>query len=160
MAREPINAKIQKIDNVDGRLTVNFESRDTILHKDEAVEKAVELLNGGKIIAIKSMGGYHLAVDARREDAVSRLREKKHRYGKPLAVMMQNVDEVEKYCLVNDFEKDILESHRAPIVLLKLKASGDPLAFSLTKGLSNVAIYTCTSHVNEQSRFSFGYDQW
>ncbi|MGI5859884.1 MAG: carbamoyltransferase HypF [Tepidanaerobacteraceae bacterium] len=150
MAGEPVNAKVQKIDNVDGRLTVNFKSRDTILHKNEAVEKAVEMLNDGKIIAIKSMGGYHLAVDARREDAVSRLREKKHRYGKPLAVMMQNVDEVEKYCLVNDFEKDILESHRAPIVLLKKKAGGDPLAFSLTTGLNTVGVmlpYTPIHHI-------------
>jgi hydrogenase maturation protein HypF len=150
VAGEPVNAKVQKIDNVDGRLTVNFKSRDTILHKNEAVEKAVEMLNDGKIIAIKSMGGYHLAVDARREDAVSRLREKKHRYGKPLAVMMQNVDEVEKYCLVNDFEKDILESHRAPIVLLKKKAGGDPLAFSLTTGLNTVGVmlpYTPIHHI-------------
>lgn len=140
MARESVRGKIQIIDTADYSPVFRFKTQDMILHETEAIEKAVELIKQGKIIAIKGIGGYHLAVDALNEDAVSRLRERKHRYGKPLAVMMQSMDEVKKYCIVSDSEREILESHRAPIVLLKRREAGDPMAYSLTLGLDTVGV--------------------
>jgi len=78
-----------------------YQAQDEVLHDYEAICKAVDMIKQGKIIAVKGIGGYHLAVDARNEAAVSRLRQKKHRYGKPLAVMMLNTTEVEKYCEIS-----------------------------------------------------------
>lgn len=132
MAQVAIYEKIQPI--------VYFQSQGGTLYKEAAVSKAVEMIKQGKIIAIKGLGGYHLAVDAQNEEAVSRLRQRKHRYGKPLAVMMLNTKEVEKYCEISASEKEILESLRSPIVLLKRKRGKAPLAFSLTKGLDTLGV--------------------
>lgn len=119
---------------------VYFQSQDGVLHKENALHQAVEMLKQGKIVAIKGVGGYHLAVDARNEAAVSRLRHRKHRYGKPLAVMMPNTEEVKKYCELSAQEREILKSQHAPIVLLKQKKGGAPLAYSLTKGLDTIGV--------------------
>ncbi|NLZ53378.1 MAG: carbamoyltransferase HypF, partial [Thermoanaerobacteraceae bacterium] len=132
MAKVAVHGKIQPL--------ISFQNQDGFLHNDEAVCKAADMINQGKIIAIKGIGGYHLAVDSRNEAAVLRLRQKKHRYGKPLAVMMLNTDEVKKYCEINDSEREILESQRAPIVLLKQKKDHNLLAFSLTKGLDTIGV--------------------
>jgi len=132
MAQVAIREKIQPL--------VYFQCQDGFFQRDEAVSKAVEMIREGKIVAVKGLGGYHLAVDARNEGAVSRLRQRKRRYGKPLAVMMPNTDEVKKYCELSDAERQILESQRAPIILLKQKKDGPQLAFSLTKGLDTVGV--------------------
>lgn len=80
---------------------------------------AVSVLREGKILAIRGLGGFHLAVDAENEKAVLRLRERKHRYAKPLALMVSDVDQVEKFCHVSEVERDSLMSPEAPIVLLE-----------------------------------------
>ena len=132
MAQVAVHEKVQPL--------VYYKSQDGRLHRDDAVTKAVELIQEGKIVAVKGLGGYHLAVDARNEAAVSRLRQRKRRYGKPLAVMMPNVDEVIKYCEMSDAEREILESQRAPIILLKQRRGGAQLAYSLTKGLDTIGV--------------------
>jgi len=136
---------------------VYFQSQDGFLQKNEAISKAVEMLKEGKIIAVKGLGGYHLAVDARNEAAVSRLRQRKHRYGKPLAVMMQNTDEVKKYCEISDYEQQILESHRAPIVLLKQKKDGAHLAYSLTKGLDTLGVMLPYTQIHKMLTEQVGF---
>lgn len=85
------------------------------------IKSVSEDLKRGKIVAIKGIGGYHLAVNALMYDAVLRLRERKFRYGKPLALMMKDINQVEKYCYLNNGEKELLLSQRRPIVLLKKK---------------------------------------
>mgnify|MGYP001773004802 CR=1 FL=1 len=79
-----------------------------------------EILNG-KIFAIKSYGGYHLVCDATNDKAVSKLRERKKREQKPLAIMCSCVEAIEKYCFVSNEEKEVLSSCEAPIVLLVRK---------------------------------------
>ena len=79
------------------------------------------LLKQGRIVALKGVGGFHLSVDARNEEAVRRLRERKGREAKPFAVMMRDMAVVRDCCELSDAECAALSSPEAPIVLLKKK---------------------------------------
>lgn len=103
-------------------------------------DKAVELLKKEKVVVIKGIGGFHLAVDARREEAVLRLRTKKFRYTKPLVVMMENIRQVEEYCIATENEKQLMESDKAPIVLVKIKNGDYKIAKSVAPGLNTIGI--------------------
>lgn len=84
----------------------------------ELFKKAIDC---GQIVALKGIGGFHIACDANNEKTVSRLRKQKLRYDKPFAVMMRNIETVLKYCELDDQEKHLLTSPAKPIVLLKKK---------------------------------------
>ena len=88
------------------------------LDKDPIVRTAA-LLKEGKTVAIKGIGGFHLACDALNEDAVSLLRERKGHVEKPFAVMMPDLETVRSYCFVGEAEEKLLTSSIAPIVLLE-----------------------------------------
>ena len=83
-----------------------------------------EALRSGKIVAVKGVGGFHLMVDARNEEAVSRLRLKKQREAKPLALLFPNLAQVQLICEVSTLEERLLRSPEAPIVLLRKRADG------------------------------------
>ena len=87
-----------------------------------AILKTRQLLGEGKIIAVKGLGGFHLACDATNENAVNELRRRKGRAGKPFAVMFANLTTLKRYCEVNEEEAALLTGHEKPIVLLKIKA--------------------------------------
>ncbi|HCK98894.1 MAG TPA: carbamoyltransferase HypF [Candidatus Marinimicrobia bacterium] len=93
-------------------------------------QKVAELFNSGKIIAVKGLGGFHLACDATSEAAVSLLRKRKYREDKPFAVMFPNIDVIKKYCGGNNLEISLLQSVAHPIVLLK-KVKKTDLAASI-----------------------------
>ena len=82
------------------------------------IEKTASLLKQGKIIAIKGIGGFHLACLASIESAVVTLRQRKHRKHKPFALMARDVSIVKQYCLVSDQEEYLLTDRVSPIVLL------------------------------------------
>jgi hydrogenase maturation protein HypF len=90
---------------------------------EEPVGAVVALLRAGKIVAVKGIGGFHLVVDATNQEAVVRLRERKHRLGKPLAVMVRDMEAVGRLCAVSDAEAKLLTSAERPIVLLRALAS-------------------------------------
>ncbi len=85
------------------------------------VDAVCTLLQKGEIVAIKGLGGIHLACDATNNTAVQKLRQRKQRYHKPFALMARDMEIIEQYCLVNHQEKELLESPAAPIVLLQKK---------------------------------------
>lgn len=85
----------------------------------DPILNTVELLKGGKIVAIKGLGGFHLAVDATDDGAVMRLRERKHREEKPLAVMSPGLKEISSYAELSPQEEIILTSPQRPILLLR-----------------------------------------
>ena len=87
--------------------------------RNSAIHKAAQYIQQGKIVAIKGIGGYHLCCSATSEVAVQRLRTRKHRDNKPFAVMVKDIDAVNKYCFVNAEEEKLLTSTAAPIVLLE-----------------------------------------
>lgn len=85
----------------------------------EIFKTVSELLKQGKILAIKGIGGFHLACDATDEEAVSTLRNRKYREDKPFAVMFPNIESIKSFCEVNSEEEILLKSYHRPIVLLK-----------------------------------------
>ncbi|PLZ99187.1 carbamoyltransferase HypF, partial [Fischerella thermalis CCMEE 5268] len=90
------------------------------------VDAVCTLLQRGEIVAIKGIGGIHLACDATNETAVQKLRQRKQRYHKPFALMARDLEIIEKYCIVNDKERELLQSSAAPIVLLQKKEPNTP----------------------------------
>lgn len=91
---------------------------------DAIIERCVELLAGGGIVAIKGLGGFHLACDAANEQAVCELRRRKRRSNKPLAVMVRGLADAECLCHIDDVERDLLAGSVRPIVLLRRRAAG------------------------------------
>ncbi len=92
---------------------------------DAIIERCVELLAGGGIVAIKGLGGFHLACDATNEQAVCELRRRKRRSNKPLAVMVRGLADAEHLCHVDGVERDLLAGSVRPIVLLRRRAAGN-----------------------------------
>ena len=107
------------------------------------------LLQKGEIVAIKGLGGFHLACDATLENAVQKLRNRKNRYHKPLALMARDMNIISEYCYINDLEKELLTSSAAPIVLLKIK-DNHQLASSIAPGQNTLGFmlpYTPLHHL-------------
>jgi len=90
----------------------------------DPITTAAQWLASGAILAIKGLGGYHLACDALNVEAVQRLRRQKHREAKPFALMVPDIETARRLCQVNDDEAALLESRRRPIVLLNSHANG------------------------------------
>ncbi|MGI8656320.1 MAG: carbamoyltransferase HypF [Pyrinomonadaceae bacterium] len=88
----------------------------------DIIARVRHLLLSGRIVAVKGIGGFHLACDALNAAAVERLRRRKHREDKPFALMARSVDVIEKYCFISEAEKALLTSERKPIVLLEKQA--------------------------------------
>ncbi len=99
----------------------------------DAIIYTRKLLSEGGIVAIKGIGGFHIACDAYSEDAVRRLRELKHRPAKPFAVMMRSLECVKKHCETLPLQEEILKGHQKPIILLDRK-DGSDLARSVAPG--------------------------
>jgi len=93
---------------------------------ENPIEKTAALLKQGFILAIKGLGGYHLAADAENSDAVTLLRKRKHREEKPLAVMSVSLKCIRRYADIKPEEQALLISIQRPIVLLKKKQPGTP----------------------------------
>ena len=87
-------------------------------HSIDNVEEASRLIAMGEIVAIKGLGGYHLACDATKADVVARLRRLKHRDGKPFALMARDLQVIRRYSSVASVEECLLTGTAAPIVLL------------------------------------------
>ena len=92
---------------------------------DAIIERCVELLASGGIVAIKGLGGFHLACNAANEQAVVELRRRKRRSNKPLAVMVRSLADAERLCHVDDAERDLLAGSIRPIVLLRRRTVGE-----------------------------------
>lgn len=90
----------------------------------DIVSGVVTRLAAGEILAIKGIGGFHLSVDATNDDAVMRLRQRKRRYGKPLAIMVRDLEGVRAICEVSDAEAALLTTPMRPIVLLRKRRDG------------------------------------
>ena len=88
----------------------------------KTIEEAAHLLCLGAIVALKGLGGFHLACDATNPEAVGKLRERKRRFAKPLAVMMPSLDEIRHHCLMKPEEEALLKSPACPILLLEWKS--------------------------------------
>ncbi len=90
--------------------------------RDEALKTTAEMIRSGKIVAVKGLGGFHLIVDARNDEAVLTLRKRKHREEKPLAVMVPSLVSAQELCEISPLEERLLTSPERPIVLLRKRA--------------------------------------
>ncbi len=127
-----------------------YDLKGNLLYaKGEALEKAINHIRRGNILAVKGLGGYHLVCDATNEKAVANLRERKNREEKPLAVMYANLASVEKDAHINALEKRALTSVEKPIVILN-KHEQCTLAESVSPNNSTVGAflpYTPLHHI-------------
>ena len=125
---------------------------------DAIIDRCVELLANGGIVAIKGLGGFHLSCDASNEQAVAELRRRKRRSNKPLAVMVRSLADAERLCHISDVERGLLAGSIRPIVLLRRRAvceSGDSpdalaLAPSVARDLPELGVmlpYTPLQHL-------------
>ncbi len=103
------------------------------VHKD-ALAQTADLLRQGYIVAIKGLGGFHLACDAGNEEAVRQLRARKSRYDKPFALMARDREMVEKHVIIGDRENQLLHGPQAPIVLMDRRQGGDRLSDQVAPG--------------------------
>lgn len=94
---------------------------EIIARKEDAIRLTQRFLSQGEIVAIKGIGGFHLACDATNDTAVKRLRERKRRSNKPFAVMSADISKVKEYCYIVEGEEQLLLSPQRPIVLLRRK---------------------------------------
>lgn len=106
---------------------------------DAIVAHACERLREGAVLAIKGLGGWHLTCDACNETAVARLRTRKHRPSKPLAVMVRDIDMARTYARVSDEEAALLENPARPIVLLE-RVPDSPIAANVTGDLPEIGL--------------------
>lgn len=106
------------------------DSRGQHLSVEDPIAEAVTRLRAGDIVAVKGLGGFHLAVDATNSGAVERLRERKRRIEKPFAVMVSDLETVSRFCMLGDEERELLRLPQRPVVLLP-KRKACPLADSV-----------------------------
>ncbi len=120
------------------------------------VGEVARMLSAGAIVAIKGLGGFHLACDATNADAVATLRARKHRWGKPLAIMVPSLDRARKECEIGREEEILLTGTVRPIVLLRRHGAADrpdeapPLAPGIADGLAEIGVvlpYTPLHHL-------------
>jgi hydrogenase maturation protein HypF len=107
---------------------------------EDPVIACIDRLAAGEIMAIKGIGGFHLSVDATNEDAVRRLRERKHRYGKPLGVMVRDVAAAREICELTAEEEALIQTSARPIVLVR-KRKGNGIAESVAPGIPWLGIF-------------------
>ncbi len=125
------------------------DSRGNRVSSDDPIRKATELIEDGKIVAIKGIGGYHIACLATDDDVVRKLRERKRRPSKPFALMALDLGTVERYAILDDASRGLLLSPERPIVLLPRKEGSD-LSDLVAPGLHLVGImlpYTALHHM-------------
>jgi hydrogenase maturation protein HypF len=109
---------------------------------EKTLVEAARLLRAGKIVAIKGIGGFHLAVDALNNRAVQRLRQRKRRDHKPFAVMADSIEKIKKYAIVSKSVEKLLKSPQAPIVLLP-KRIDSAIAPSIAEGVDTLGFMLC-----------------
>jgi hydrogenase maturation protein HypF len=126
--------------------------RDGRAADEEPLAGAAARLREGAVVAVKGLGGYHLAADSGSEPAVAALRARKHREDKPFAVMVADLDGARALGQVDPVEAAMLSSPRRPIVLLRRRpaGAGDPVAASVAPGNRSLGVmlpYTPLHHL-------------
>lgn len=123
------------------RLLLLDIDRSRLAEGDDALRAAARLLRLGLVVALRGLGGFHLAVDATNEQAVARLRARKRRDEKPLAVMVATARDARRLAQVDALEQRLLESPQRPIVLVRRNPHA-PLARSIAPGLDTIGVMT------------------
>ena len=121
------------------QLAFTDETGRVLAERGKALEHAARMIESGRIVALKGIGGFQLIADARSPATIEKLRERKHRPAKPFAVMLPNLESVRAHCELSELEASLLTSRRAPIVILR-RLPGDSLPSLLAPGNPNVGV--------------------
>ena len=121
----------------------------------DPIARAVTLLRSGSIVAVKGLGGYHLACDAHCDISVARLRARKHRYAKPFAVMVPSLEDAEALACLGDRDRELLVSPARPIVLVERRA-GCRLSAGIAGGTPLVGLLLPYTPLHELLLAAFG----
>ncbi|MEM0219075.1 MAG: carbamoyltransferase HypF [Thermoproteota archaeon] len=119
---------------------VFFVEDGKIVKSDDPIMIAAELINKGEIVAIKGIGGFHLAADATNDATLKKLRALKNRHFKPFAVMVKNIDFARKVAYLSEEEERILLGQEAPIVLAK-KKEDSPISELVSPKINTIGIF-------------------
>ena len=114
----------------------------------DPIAATLHLLRAGSIVAIKGLGGFHLACDARDAEAVRRLRERKNREEKPFAVMTANIASLAPYALISETERILLLNRERPVVLLRARGDCDGLLAGVAPGLIELGAMLPTTPIH------------
>jgi len=109
---------------------------------DNTIAEAAKLLRAGKVVAIKGVGGFHLAVDALNDQAVRRLRQRKRRDHKPFAMMTDSIEKIKEHAQVSELAEKLLKSPQSPIVLLP-KKKDSAIAPSVASSVDTFGFMLC-----------------
>jgi hydrogenase maturation protein HypF len=134
---------------------LTWRNRASLVIGPDAIEQTIECLRQGQIVAIRGLGGFHLAVDPHNDGAVMTLRERKGRAEKPFALMAPDVESIRQYCLVLPEEERLLLHYTRPIVLLRTKGEGN-LPASIAPGQNYLGLmlpYTPLQHMLLRDNF-------
>lgn len=126
------------------------EAGNISARQHEALLRTVQIIQEGKIVALKGIGGFQLIVDARNEVAVRRLRERKRREEKPFALMYPSLKSIHRDCMISELESRLLISPESPIVLLTRGSHGSGLGSSIaphSRWLGVMLPYTPLHHL-------------
>lgn len=131
------------------RLWLRRDDGQILARGEDAVPAAVAMLARGCIVAVRGVGGYQLLVDARSAAAVRELRRRKQRLGKPLAVMVANLEAAEQLAILNDQERRTLASAANSIVILKSRCALS-VAAEVTAGFNTIGLMLPTTPLHDQ----------
>ena len=116
------------------------DANGAAIEGEDPVRACVNRLEAGEIMGIKGIGGFHLSVDATNEAAVMRLRQRKHRYGKPLAMMVKDLDAARAVCVLTAEDQALLQTSARPIVLAR-KREGCGIAESVAPEIPWLGVF-------------------
>jgi hydrogenase maturation protein HypF len=133
-----------------------LDSSGQPVQTDDPVQSAIDLLSSGHVLAIKGLGGFHLSVDAGSDEAVKKLRSRKYREEKPLAIMARDISQAKRIVKISKEEKILLTSPQRPIVLLR-KIKSDLISGLVAPDVPNLGImlpYTPLHHLLLENNFT------
>ena len=149
--KDPLNRRYHaepiSCPNCGPKLYLKDKFGKVLASENEAAKEAAKLINEGKILAIKGLGGFHLVCDATNEAAVCELRARKHRPSKPFALMSKNLQNARKIAQISEAEAKLLGSNLKPIVLLEAK-NGSNIAKSVAPNLNKLGVMLAFSGIH------------
>ena len=149
--KDPLNRRYHaepiSCPNCGPKLYLKDKFGKVLASKNEAAKEAARLINEGKILAIKGLGGFHLVCDATNEAAVCELRARKHRPSKPFALMSKNLQNAREIAQISEAEAKLLSSNLKPIVLLEAK-NGSNIAKSVAPNLNKLGVMLAFSGIH------------
>ncbi|MBN2826081.1 MAG: carbamoyltransferase HypF [Campylobacterales bacterium] len=124
------------------RLELRSKSEALNIAQSEMIDKVVQIIKEGKIVAIKGVGGYHLVCDATHDEAVQTLRQRKNRPHKPLAIMVKDTQMAKKLAQLSSKEEELLLSKERPIVLVQKRNTQHlPLSTSIAPDIDKIGLF-------------------